>query len=95
MVNRFWRWTSAPAPGTPATTGIPFGPLRWRAWTSAPAVSPATPAITGIPFGALRWRAWTSAPAIAPIDPLRMSGRYARWWFPRGEIRPPEDDACD
>jgi hypothetical protein len=35
MLIRYWLWTSSSAP---ATSGLPFGPLRYRAWTSGTAI---------------------------------------------------------
>ena len=62
MLTRYWQWTSAQ--GQPAASGVPFGPLRFRAWTS-PAAAPAS-GVTGLPFGPLRYRAWTNGVAIVP-----------------------------
>ena len=39
MLTRYWQWTSAQAQGN-AVTSLPFGPLRFRAWTSASATPP-------------------------------------------------------
>jgi hypothetical protein len=33
MLARYWTWTSGPAAA--AESGLPFGPLRFRAWTSS------------------------------------------------------------
>lgn len=60
MLTRYWQWTSGPAAA--ADSGLPFGPLRYRAWTSA--AVPTSPADSGLPFGPLRFRAWTSGAAI-------------------------------
>jgi len=46
MLNRYWRWTNDPAE-LPAVTSLPFGPLRYRAWTNGsldiPPVPPTLP----------------------------------------------------
>jgi hypothetical protein len=64
MLTRYWQWTSAPV----QATSLPFGPLRYRGWTSA--ATPTTPATSGLPFGPLRFRAWTTGDAIVvpPVD---------------------------
>ncbi len=58
MLTRYWSWTSGPATG--ADAGLPFGPLRYRAWTT-------TPPAAALPFGPLRYRAWTSGAEVAPV----------------------------
>ena len=55
MLTKYWQWTSAEST---VDSGVPFGPLRFRAWTS---VAPASDAVSSIPFGPLRFRSWTSA----------------------------------
>lgn len=59
MLTRYWQWTSAGA-----DSGVPFGPLRYRQWTSATAGG----AVTSLPFGPLRYRAWTIGQYVPP-DP--------------------------
>jgi hypothetical protein len=59
MLTRYWSWTSGPPQG-----GLPYGPLRYRAWTSGVADA----AAAGLPFGPLRYRAWTSGTALVVID---------------------------
>lgn len=83
MLTRYWQWTSAPA--TPSAAGLPFGPLRYRAWTSAPSV--VTPAASGLPFGPLRFRAWTSGAAVTPPAVDHGGGFPIR--------RPPPDDRLE
>ena len=60
MLVRYWRWTSANA-----QSGVPHGPLRYRAWTSLTVAN----AAAGVPFGPLRFRAWTSGSAAPPETP--------------------------
>ncbi len=43
----YWSWTSGAA--LPADSGLPFGPLRYRAWTSGTEGVP--PAVVVIPGG--------------------------------------------
>jgi hypothetical protein len=43
MLTRYWQWTSGPA--APAESGLPFGPLRFRAWTSGDAVVVTPPVV--------------------------------------------------
>ena len=40
MLTRYWQWTSGAA--TPAESSLPFGPLRFRAWTGGAAEPPPT-----------------------------------------------------
>lgn len=47
MLIRYWQWTSPPSP---AVTGVPFGPLRYRAWTTGGAVI-VPPIVVEGPFG--------------------------------------------
>lgn len=56
MLTRYWQWTSGPA--NAAESGLPFGPLRYRAWSWLPE--------SGLPFGPLRYRPWTSGAAVVP-----------------------------
>ncbi len=67
VLNRPWSWTS----GGPES-GIPFGPLRFRAWTSAPATT--APGQTCIPFGPLRFRAWTNGEDVIVVPPVDQGG---------------------
>lgn len=60
MLTRYWQWTSAGA-----DTSLPFGPLRYRQWTS----STAGGAVTSLPFGPLRFRAWTVGQEVTPPNP--------------------------
>lgn len=50
---------------------MPFGPLRYRAWTSGSGAA----AEAGLSFGPLRYRAWTSGEAVAEVI---TSGNWKR-----------------
>lgn len=65
MLTRYWQWTSAGA-----DSGVPFGPLRYRQWTSAPSGT----AVTSLPFGPLRYRAWTNGVEPEPPQPEPTPG---------------------
>ncbi len=45
MLNLYWSWASGPA--LPADSGLPFGPLRYRAWTSGTEIPPVAVVIPG------------------------------------------------
>lgn len=89
MLIRYWTWTSTPS--SPATSSLPFGPLRFRAWSN-PSGTPVTPAVTGLAFGPLRYRAWTSGTEV------RTSGGGGGWrWIPyspRKRARDEEDETA-
>jgi len=76
MLGRFWTWTDSAV--TPAVTGVPVGPLRFRAWTDQ---TGAISAVTGVPFGPLRFRAWTSGAGVVPpiITPISGGGFRIRY----------------
>lgn len=75
MLIRYWTWTSGSS--SPATSSLPFGPLRYRAWTSQD-TTPVTPAVTGVAFGPLRYRAWTTQ-ATTGAQP--SGGWPEPWWW--------------
>lgn len=89
MLARYWQWTSAGA-----DSGVPFGPLRYRQWTS----STGGGAITSLPFGPLRFRAWTVGQDVPPPEPppaVAYGGRPMRVRLPiqrRNDRRQRQDD---
>lgn len=96
MLVRFWTWTNE-APDS----GVPFGPLRFRDWTSP---APAADAESGVPFGPLRFRAWTSGdaepepPEVETVTPGKEWGGWREYIeaqrLPR-EVRELVDEAVD
>lgn len=84
MLVRYWQWTSAPS--SPASTGLPFGPLRYRTWTDGSSV-PAPSAVTGLCFGPLRFRAWTTGTG----EQSSSSGGWESsvdYWFRKPRFKP-------
>lgn len=59
LILRYWQqWTNGAA-----ESSLPFGPLRYRQWTSDNSTGNAT---SSLPFGPFRFRNWTSGAAVEP-----------------------------